>query len=91
MIIVTGHLVVDPADRDHQVTLSAEAVRAARATPGCLDFAVSADSCDPSRVNVAERWANRACLEEFRGSGPDDDLGSLVREFHVDEYEIEHR
>ena len=55
MIIVTGHLVVDPSDRDRVVELSREAVIAARATPGCIDFAVSADAVEPDRVNISER------------------------------------
>lgn len=88
MIIVTGHLVVDPADRDRAVELSREAVIAARATPGCLDFAVSADAVEPDRVNVSERWADRAALDRFRGGGPDGEVSGLIRSFAVDEYEV---
>jgi hypothetical protein len=39
MIIVSGHLVLDPADRDAHVMASVDAVRLARQAPGCLDFA----------------------------------------------------
>lgn len=88
MIIVTGHLVVDPDSRARVVEDSAAAVRQARATDGCLDFAVSADSVDPARVNVAERWADRASLDTFRGSGPDGDEFAAIREFAVSEYEV---
>lgn len=86
MIIVLGHLDTRPEDRDRLVELSAEAVRLARRAPGCLDFAVSADSVDPARVNVAERWASAEELGAFRGSGPQDDAGALIRDFHIGEY-----
>lgn len=89
MIIVIGHLILDSADRDRHVELSSRAVESARNTPGCLDFSVSADSLDPHRVNVSERWTDRESLDAFRGSGPDTegDAPSILA-FHVDEYEV---
>lgn len=56
MLIVAGHLILDPSDRDAHVRASAAAVRLARRAPGCRDFAVSADAVDSGRVNVLERW-----------------------------------
>ena len=43
----------------------------ARAAPGCLDFAQSADQLEPDRINIFERWESDAHLEAFR-SLPDD-------------------
>lgn len=88
MIIVTGHLVVHPEQRDRFVELSADAVRQARATSGCIDFAVSADTVEPERVNISERWSDRAALEAFRGSGPAGEAGAMIRDFAVAEYEV---
>lgn len=88
MIIVTGHLIVTADQRDNVVRRSADAVRAARSTAGCLDFAVSADSVDPERVNISERWTDRDSLHRFRGDGPDDESGAAIKAFAVDEYEI---
>lgn len=88
MIIVTGHLVVDPSDRDRVVNLSREAVTAARATPGCIDFAVSVDPVEPDRVNISERWTDRRALDHFRGSGPEGEVGALIRDFAVAEYDV---
>ena len=88
MIIVTGHLELEPADRDAFVADSATAVALARETPGCLDFSVSADPLDPARVNVLERWDAAAGLLAFRGNGPDGGIVDRVLEFHVDEYEV---
>lgn len=88
MIAVIGHLETDPADRDRLVTMSAEAVRLARATAGCVHFAVTADSVDLGRVDVAELWESAEALAAFRGSGPDDETGSLIRGYHVSEYAV---
>ena len=89
MLIVSGHLVLDPADRDAHVIASAGAVHLARQSPGCLDFAVSADPVDPTRVNVFERWARPADLDAFRASAdPDDERVdfSRIRRFEVKQY-----
>jgi quinol monooxygenase YgiN len=94
VLIVSGHLVLDPADRDAHVVASAGAVRLARQAPGCLDFAVSADPVDPARVNVFERWARPEDLDAFRASGgPDDELVdfSRIRSFEIEQYSVERR
>ncbi len=93
MLIVSGHLVLDPADRDAHVMASVGAVRLARQAPGCLDFAVSADPVDPTRVNVFERWADTEDLDTFRASGdPDDAVDfSRIRRFEIEQYSVERR
>ena len=88
MIIVAGHLELEPTDRDAFVADSATAVALARGTQGCLDFSVSADPLDPTRVNVLERWESADGLLAFRGNGPADGIVDRVLEFHVDEYEV---
>ena len=92
MLIVSGHLVLDPEDRDAHVIASAGAVRLARQAPGCLDYAVSADPVDPTRVNVFERGDRPGDLDEFRASGdPDDDPVdfSRIRRFEIEQYTVE--
>jgi quinol monooxygenase YgiN len=88
MLIIAGHLKVRESDRDRYVADCAEAVIAARSADGCLDFAVSPDAVDPSRVNIFERWRTRELLLAFRGEGPDDDLRSRILEANVAEYDI---
>jgi quinol monooxygenase YgiN len=86
MLIVSGHIVLDPADRDAHVIASVGAVRLARQTPGCLDFAVSVDPVDPTPVNIFERWAAPEDLDAFRASGdPDDETVdfSRIRRFEI--------
>jgi quinol monooxygenase YgiN len=87
MIIVAGHLRVAAADREAYLATSAEAVRLAREAPGCLDFVVAADLLDPERVNVSERWTDRASLAAFRGAGPGGELGAMIVAADVREYE----
>ena len=88
MIIVAGHVELEPADRDAFVADSATAVALARGTEGCLDFSVSADPLDPTRVNVCERWETSEALLAFRGDGPADGLVDRVLAFDVEEYEV---
>lgn len=45
----------------------------ARAAPGCLDFAQSADPLDAGRINIFERWESAADLEAFRDLPAADD------------------
>lgn len=89
MIIVLGHLVVAAADRERFLASSAVAVRAARQAQGNIDFVVGADLVDEDRVNVCERWTDRASLDAFRGAGPGDDLGAMIRAFHVREITVD--
>lgn len=89
MIIVAGSIRVDAADREAYLATCVPVVEQARATEGCLDFALSADLVDPERINVYERWASRARLDAFRGEGTGDEQTSLitgadVREFTAD-------
>ncbi len=88
MIIVAGSIQVEAEDRAAFLESSAEAVRLARSTSGCHDFAVSADPIENGRANVFELWEDRESLEAFRGSGPDDDLGSMIVQATVREFEV---
>lgn len=86
--IVAGHIVVEPGDRETYLAGCIGVVQAARQANGCLDFAVSADPVEPGRVNIYERWQSRAAVEEFRGSGPAEELGAAISEVVVSEYEV---
>jgi quinol monooxygenase YgiN len=88
MIIVAGHLRVDAGDREAFVAQSCEAVVAARCAGGCLDFVVASDPVDGDRVNVFERWTDRASSHAFRASGPAADLATRIRAFSVQEFEV---
>jgi quinol monooxygenase YgiN len=88
MLIIAGHLLVEPVDRESYLVDCAPAVEAARSAAGCLDFALSADLLDPARINVHERWESDELLLAFRGSGPDDDTAARVVGADVHKYRI---
>ena len=71
MVIVAGHITVEPQQRESYLAGCVSVVERARGAAGCLDFAITADPIDPGRVNIFERWESQAALETFRSSGPD--------------------
>lgn len=87
-VVVIGHLRVAEADRDAYVAGCREVVRLARTAPGCLDFVVAADPIESDRVAIVERWATRADLDAFRGSGPPDDQRARIRDVRVVELDV---
>jgi quinol monooxygenase YgiN len=88
MVIVAGHLVLDPRQRETYLEGCRDVVDQARRAPGCLDFAVTADLLDSSRVDIFERWESQAAVDAFRGSGPSDEQTSAVISATVVEYEV---
>ena len=63
-------------------------VEQARRAPGCLDFAITADLVDASRINIFERWESQAAVEAFRGSGPSDEQSAAMLAASVAEYDV---
>ena len=88
MVIVAGHLVVAEEVRSDYLAGCADVVEQARRSPGCLDFAISADLLDPARINVLERWDSHAAVEAFRGSGTGEDQGAMIVSASVSEYDV---
>ncbi|MGO9506025.1 MAG: putative quinol monooxygenase [Mycobacterium sp.] len=90
MVIVTGHLMVEPGERDRYLADCVTVVQLARATRGCLDFAISADLLDPGRIKILERWESVAAVEAFRGAGRSDEQGAALVSAFVVEYDVAH-
>ncbi len=88
MVIVAGHLMVEPERRGEYLAACAAVVEQARRADGCLDFALTADLLDPGRVNVFERWVSQAAVEAFRGSGSDEGSMPPVLAGTVSEYDV---
>ncbi|MRH88170.1 antibiotic biosynthesis monooxygenase [Nocardia sp. SYP-A9097] len=87
MVIVAGHIMVDPQQRDSYLADCVEVVEHAR-DASCLDFSLAADLVDPARINIFERWKSRAAVEAFRGSGPSEAQNAQIRAASVAEYDI---
>jgi quinol monooxygenase YgiN len=88
MLIIAGYLVVDAEDRDAFVAEGVQAVAMARSAPGCLDFSITADTLDPRRVNIFERWETEEELLAFRGAGPDAGTAARILDADVQRYVI---
>jgi quinol monooxygenase YgiN len=88
MMIVAGHICVEPLQRESYLTVCMDVVRQARQTLGCLDFTISADLLDPSRIDVFERWESQAAVDAFRGSGPSDEQQGVIMSASVSEYDV---
>ncbi|MET8003902.1 putative quinol monooxygenase [Nonomuraea glycinis] len=88
MVIVAGHIVVDPQQREGYLADCVAIIELARRAPGCLDFTISADLVDTGRINILERWESRPDVEAFRSSGPSDTQHAATLAASVAEYDI---
>jgi quinol monooxygenase YgiN len=88
MLIVAGYVITDAEDRDAFVAEGVKAVSMARRAPGCLDFSITADTLDPKRVNIYERWETEKELLAFRGSGPDSGTAARILDADMRRYVI---
>lgn len=88
MLIIAGRLHVDPDAREDYLDGCVAVVEQARSSPGCLDFALSADLVDPGRINVFERWESDEDLHRFRGNGPEAKQTAQIRDAEVRKYRI---
>ncbi|MGZ6778972.1 MAG: putative quinol monooxygenase [Mycobacterium sp.] len=88
MVIVAGHLIVNPQRRDDYLAGGASVVDQARTAAGCLDFAISADLLDSTRINVFERWDSQESVQAFRGSGPGGEQAGMIVSAAVSEFDI---
>lgn len=88
MVIVAGHITVEPQERESYLASCVSVVEQARGTTGCLDFTITADLLDPGRINIFERWESQAAVEAFRSSGPSDEQGAAMLSASVAEYDV---
>jgi quinol monooxygenase YgiN len=88
MVVVAGHIAVDPERRESYLAGSMSVVEKARRADGCLDFAITADLLDPGRVNLFERWEPQAAVKTFRRRAPRNKQGAAMLSASVAEYDI---
>jgi quinol monooxygenase YgiN len=88
MVIVAGHVTVDPEQRESYLAGAVRVVEKARQADGCLDFAITADLVDPGRVNLFERWDSQTAVEAFRKSGPRTRQRAAMLSASVAEYDV---
>ena len=88
MVIVAGHITVEPQQRESYLAGCVSVVERARRTAGCLDFTITADLLDPGRIDVFERWESREAVEAFRGGGPSEEQSAAMLSASVAEYDV---
>jgi quinol monooxygenase YgiN len=88
VIIVSGSLQVDEAERDAYLRSCHELMVTARRTPGCLDFYLVADPLEPGRIDVYEQWESVEAVEAFRGSGPSSEQQAQILDARVVQHEV---
>ncbi len=88
MVIVAGHIFVNPDQRERYLADCVRIVEQARRARGCLDFSITADLIDPGRINVFERWETQEAVNTFRGSGPSEEQSSAMLAASVAEYDV---
>jgi quinol monooxygenase YgiN len=88
VIVVAGALYVDQHVRTEFLMGCRAIVEQARTAEGCLDYALSADVLDPSRINVFERWVDESALLAFREAGPTEAQQDAINRADVREFRI---
>ncbi|NZA26146.1 antibiotic biosynthesis monooxygenase [Luteimonas sp. SJ-92] len=78
-VVVEGRLYLHPGQRHAYLAGCAPMVARARRQAGCLDFSISADTVDPGRVNLIERWDSEHSLAAWRRQAdPPQDLPEVL-------------
>src|ERR671915_997260 len=88
MVIVAGHITVDPEQRESYLAGCMSVVEKARRAEGCVDFAITADLLDPGRVNLFERWESQEAVKTFRRRGPRSKQRAAMLSVSVAEYDV---
>jgi quinol monooxygenase YgiN len=88
MVIVAGHITVEPQQRESYLAGCVSVVERARGAAGCLDFAITADPIDPGRVNIFERWESQAALNTARGNAPGNEQAEAMLSVSVADYDV---
>lgn len=89
MVIIAGHVKMEALQRDAYVEAFRDLIRRGRAADGCIDFAITADPVDPSRVNTLEIWDSADALDAFRKVANPPDTGIEFTAMEVKRYKAE--
>jgi quinol monooxygenase YgiN len=93
MIVIAGHVALDPAQHDPAVAAAREMMRETRREPGCISYTFSADLEEPGRFRIFEEWESDEALRTHFTSPHmarfQKAVGGLgVREMKVQRYEV---
>jgi hypothetical protein len=88
MVIVAGHITVQPQQRKSYLTGCVRIVEQARRAVGRLDVAIWADPVDPRPCLHLRALESQAVLETFRSSGLDTEQRPAMLTVSVQEYDV---
>jgi hypothetical protein len=70
MVIVAGHITVDPEQRESYLAGCRSVVEKARRADGCLDFAITADLIDPAASTSSSAGSPKRPSRPSAGAAP---------------------
>lgn len=62
MLVIAGHVAIDPAKREEAIAASIEMMKATHQEAGCISYTFSADLEDPGRFRIFEEWESDDAL-----------------------------
>ena len=93
MLVIAGHIRIDPAKREAAVAAADAVMEATRREQGCLAYTFSADLHDEGLIHLFEEWDSQDALDAhfkaphmaaFQASIP----GLGVKEMKIRRYEV---
>jgi quinol monooxygenase YgiN len=63
MLVIAGHIRIDPAKRDVAIAAARALMGATRSEAGCVVYKFSADLADPGLFHIFEQWESPAALD----------------------------
>jgi quinol monooxygenase YgiN len=93
MIVIAGHVALDPAKREPAIAAAREMMEETRKEQGCISYTFSADLDEPGRFRIFEEWEDDEALRAHFTSPHlarfQQAVGGLgVREMAVQRYEV---
>ncbi len=93
MIVIAGHVALDPSQREQAVAAAREMMSETRREKGCISYAISADLDEPGRFRIFEEWEGDEALRAHFASPHmarfQKAVGGFgVREMAVQRYEV---
>jgi len=93
MIVIAGHVLIDPKQREKAEAAAREMMRETREEKGCISYAFSSDLEEAGRFLIFEEWESDEALRAHFASAHmarfQQAVGGLgVREMKVQRYEV---
>lgn len=63
MLVIAGHIRLDPARRDQAVAAAVEMMRETRQEKGCQSYVFSEELGEPGCFRIFEEWDSQAALD----------------------------